>query len=293
MKRLILAALVAALLLPGCAPADSEEGDYLIYCKAALDGSGGADAVYAWSGNASGENEERIASDLVCQIIDVPAEQYESPLPQGTRLLSLQIENGLATVDLSSQYASLSGVDLTIADACITLTLCQLPAVERVCILAQGKPLPYRTRQTMTADDVLLSSMDEEVRTLRARLFFVDGESGELTSESRTIQMYEGQTKAQTVLEALLNGPETEELLPVLPEGLEVLSVRTEEGVCYVNFSKEFLEVIPHSLQQQENVIYSVVKSLCSVSDIEAVQFVVEGETVAYYGGVAIGAPLS
>lgn len=293
MKRLILLCLAAVLALAGCAPAEHGEGDYLIYGRTALETSGGSDVIGAWRSTAMGETDERVASDLVRQIMAPEEEQFESPLPQGTRLLSLNIENGLATVDLSIQYAGLSGIDLTIADACITLTLCQMPAVERVCILAQGNPLPYRLRQTMTADDVLLSGMDQEVRTLRARLFFADAESGELVSESRTIQLYEGQTKAQAVLEALLSGPETEGLLAVLPNEVDVLSVRTEEGICYVNLSQEFLEMIPHSLQEQENVVYSVIKSLCSVSDIEAVQLVVEGEAAAYYGGVPISAPLS
>ena len=293
MKRLILLCLAAVLVLAGCAPAEQGEGDYLIYGRTALETSGGGDAIGAWRSTAMGEPAERVASALVHQILAPGEEGYESPLPQGTRLLSLHIENGLATVDLSAQYAGLSGVDLTIADACITLTLCQMPAVERVCILAQGNPLPYRLRQTMTADEVLLSGRDEEVRTLRARIFFADAQTGALGSESRTIQMYEGQTRAMAVVEALLAGPESEGLLSVIPDGVDVLSVRTEEGVCYVNFSQEFLEMVPHSLQEQENVVYSVVKSLCSVSDIEAVQLVVEGETAAYYGGIAIGAPLS
>ena len=294
MKKRIAAALCAALvLLAGCAAERGGRGEYLIYCRADLDAAGGGDAVYALAANVSGENDARIASELVRRIIDAEAPGCESPLPAGTRLLSVTIEDGTATVDLSGGYAALSGVELTIADACITLTLCQLPTVERVDILCQGAPLPYRERPAMTAGGVLLSSMDEEVRTLRVRLFFADGESGDLTSESRTIQLYEGQTKAQGVLDALLEGPESAALEAVLPEGVQVRAVRVENGVCYVTLSEDFLENIPQSMHQQENVVYSLVRSLCSVSDIQAVQLSVEGSTAGYYGGVDISAPLS
>ena len=50
---------------------------------------------------------------------------------------------------------------------------------------------------------------------------------------------------------------------------------------------------MPESLQQQENVVYSLVKSLCSLSDIQAVQIAVEGETLEYYGGIDVSVPLS
>ena len=294
MKKRIAAALCAALvLLTGCAAERGGRGEYLIYCRADLDAAGGVqrDRTRAAKGTRVDLGGRRTIKKN--RIIDAEAPGCESPLPAGTRLLSVTIEDGTAIVDLSGGYAALSGVELTIADACITLTLCQLPTVERVDILCQGAPLPYRERPAMTAGGVLLSSMDEEVRTLRVRLFFADSESGDLTSESRTIQLYEGQTKARGVLEALSEGPESAALEAVLPEEVQVRAVRVENGVCYVTLSEDFLENIPQSMHQQENVVYSLVRSLCSVSDIQAVQLSVEGSTAGYYGGVDISAPLS
>ena len=89
MKKRIAAALCAALvLLTGCAAERGGRGEYLIYCRADLDAAGGGDAVYALAANVSGENDARIASELVRRIIDAEAPGCESPLPAGTRLLS-------------------------------------------------------------------------------------------------------------------------------------------------------------------------------------------------------------
>ena len=296
MKKRWIPILCALLLLPGCAaPMGVDEGEYTIYCLADLTSgaAGGEDAICPLSVSAEGETDTRIASALLSKLLEAEGETYSSPLPKGTEVLHLTIENGLAVVDLSDTYASLSGMDLTLADACITLTLCQMPSVERVSVLAEGKTLPYRQRQVMAAGDVLLSRMDDEMRTLRVRLFFPETETGSLLYESRTLQLYEGQTKAAAVLEALLHGPEDDALTAVLPEGTGVVSIRVDEGICYVNLTKEFVENMPESMQAQENVVYSLVKSLCSLSDIQAVQIAVEGETLEYYGGIDVSVLLS
>ena len=280
------------LLLTGCG-AGQDQSAYTVYCRAALDMAGGADAVYALPADAQGESDERMARSLLEQMMQASGENCESPLPAGTEILDITIDGGAAVVDLSREYAALSGVDLTIADACITLTLCQLPSVERVSVLAEGRALPYQERETMAASGILLSQTDDGVRTLRVRLYFPDRESGELMAESRRLQLYEGQSTAQVVLEALLAGPEDAHLAAVLPENTRVLSARVDEGICYVNLSKEFLENVPQSMHRQENVVYSLVKSLCSISDIQAVQISVEGDKAGYYGAVDISVPLS
>ena len=72
-----------------------------------------------------------------------------------------------------------------------------------------------------------------------------------------------------------------------------MLSGRVDEGICYVNLSQAFLEERPQSLQEQKNVVYSIVRSLCSLSDVQAVQIAVEGENIGSYGAVDVSVPLS
>ena len=288
--------LLCALLICAVGCAKKEDGlqtIYAVYCKANMDYAGGKDSVYVLKSEVEGENCERIASTLLQKMIEAQGDRYESPMPIGTSVLNVKIEGDLATVNLSEEYADLSGIDLTMADSCITLTLCQIGTVERVQILVEGNPLPYRDRQIISDANVLLSHMDDEMRLLRVRLYFLDTDTNELSSEIRKIQMYEGQSKAEALLEALLAGPRSAELTTVIPKSVEIRSVQVDAGICYVNLSKKFIENIPDSMQEQQIVIYSLVKSLCSVSDVEAVQIAVEGETISYYGSVDISSPLS
>ena len=280
MKQHVLAlALAGMLTLCACgAPSVQDGALYSVYYRTELAQSGGADAVCAVETRAEGESAERIASALLRRMLEGTQEGGVSPLPEGTQVLDVTIDGGVAVVNLSAEYTRLSGMDLTLADACIALTLSQLPEVERVSVLAQGQALPYRERQSMTAEDLLLSWMDNEARTLRARLYFYSAATGELAAETRTLQLAEGQTRAEAVL-------------PLLPEGVQVRSVRMDEGICYVTFSEDFLKNVPQTIQEQEDVLYSVVKSLCGLGDVQAVQISVEGGE-SYYGRVEINAPL-
>lgn len=67
--------------------------------------------------------------------------------------MSWEVEEGRLHLDLSEQYGGLSGVDLTVADACLTLTLCQVEGVESVYVTVEGREIPYRRVQQLGPDD--------------------------------------------------------------------------------------------------------------------------------------------
>lgn len=71
------------------------------------------------------------------------------------------MEDGCLHLDLSEQYGGLTGIDLTIADACLTLTFCQVEGVEAVYVTVEGSEIPYRPIQRLTLEDVLLSTGQE------------------------------------------------------------------------------------------------------------------------------------
>ncbi len=70
----------------------------------------------------------------------------------------------------------------------------------------------------------------------------------------------------------------------VMPEGVsidDVLGVRIEGNEAVVNFSSNFYRCCQILNQQQErNLIYSMVNTLCELPSVRAVRFQIEGETV-------------
>ena len=95
---------------------------------------------------------------LVDALLSPPETQgLATPFPEGVRLLSWELEEGRLHLDLSEQYGGLSGVDLTVADACLTLTLCQVEGVESVYVTVEGREIPYRRVQQLGPDGLLLT----------------------------------------------------------------------------------------------------------------------------------------
>ena len=118
--------------------------------------------------------ERSIPALLAALLAGPPAEEPElvSLIPQGVRVLSWSLEDRVAHVELSAAYAGLAGVDLTLADYCITLTLAQLPEVEGVRVTVSGGGQSYRDREALYPGDVLFSGVEDAPVEITAALYF-------------------------------------------------------------------------------------------------------------------------
>lgn len=294
-KTFLFAFLVLSLLLAACVRSGGTEGEnsYTIYYPAAeLRDVPGEDAIVARTvqlPDADTLTQEELAQRLLERLLaDAPDAGVRAPMPGGTTLLSLSVLGNWAQVDFSRQYARLAGIDLTLADYCVTLTLTQLDGVNAVSITSGGRELPYRETQTLTAADPLLSMREDALRPITVSLYFLDPTSGALRAEKRALALYEGQTRVNALLEALAQGPESDALAALLPEEFTVLSARVEEGTCYLNLPSDAdLGISPRQ------TVESLVLSLCSLDTVERVQIVVDGEIAAQLNGVNVGEPLT
>ena len=216
---------------------------------------------------------------------------FRQPVPSGTRLLSCTVSGNTVVVDFSSVYGQLSGIDLSMADYCVALSLLQIPGIYTVRITVNGRELAYRDKNYFRADDVLVTSPEDVVRNMAVQLHFPNGAL--LVPEERILTIYEGESQAGAVIDALLAGPESESLQPLLPEGFSVLSVRLEEGVCYLNLPESCEALLPGDVLAQRQLVMGLVRSLCSIRDVRQVQVLVDGERRDLLGTVDISHPLT
>lgn len=299
MKRFFMLMLCGLLLLSaagcGAAGTDPETPAYELYfVEADLKEANGRGALRAEAAylpkELSDAGPEEQAKSLMESLLQGPLDiTLKSPIPAGTSLLSLKLQGGRATVDLSAGYASLSGVALTLADYAVTLTLTQVPEISSVKITVRGQELAYRNKQSFASRDVLLVPEEDVISTVQAVLYFLD-ENGVLVPEERTLDLYEGNTQVFAVARALENGPEGKKLSAVLPEGFRVRSVWLEEDVCYVNLSSSQLETLPPEADLHTAAV-SLARSLCSLETVSEVRFLVDGEFARLYGTVDISEP--
>lgn len=154
---------------------------------------------------------------------------FTSPIPSDAELLECSVSGGVAVLDFSAAYGRLSDFSLTVADYCITLSACQIPGVKWLQVLVEGKPLSGRTNSYFSTEDVLLTSSEDVVKVVPVTLYFPD-QAGTLQPEKRELLIYEGENRCQRLLQALEEGPQTEGLEKLLPEGISVAGVVDGRG---------------------------------------------------------------
>lgn len=291
-KRGISVLLCAALLAAGgCAVREPGAGDpdsrsYLIYYSALSDEEG----------ESAVEGERRVLSqgqETIPGLMELLLEQPRSPelttpFPSGLQLLDWQLQEGVLHLDLSDQYYSLSGINLTLADACLTLTLCQLEEVDSVYVTVEGHELPYRAIQQLSAENILLAGGADEPMSLGVDLWYLRQGGQDLGVERRQIIKNVDQTVVEAVLSAWAEGPEEAGLKACLPQGSQILSAQVEDGVCMVDLSPEFIEGLPASQTTAALMVYAMVNTLCELDGVEAVQLYIEGQPAPAVGSLPL-----
>ena len=134
MKKLLVLFLVLALVLPFCGCSEPQDNTCSFYYLRTQDtiAYGREDALIApVSRELTGQNAE--LNYLLQLYLDGPVEEeYKSPIPRNTYLLSsLWYEDTLVLV-LSREFSALDNMQLTLAGACLTATCHDLTGAEKV-----------------------------------------------------------------------------------------------------------------------------------------------------------------
>ena len=80
-----------------------------------------------------------------------------NPFPAATSVVELQIYGSYAFVTLSDPFAQLTGMELTTACACLTLTVATLTSVDYVCLKTPTQPLDDNDQLTLHISDFLFT----------------------------------------------------------------------------------------------------------------------------------------
>ena len=221
-------------------------------------------------------------------------------IPKDVEFLDVSLDGGVVTLDLSSNYWLMSAGEEMVCRASIVWTLTSLDFVDFVSITIGGKPFT-KTDGTpignMNRNNVVIDTVvsPETKRFECFQLYFANVEENALVPEVREMEVSQNQPKERSIVEQLIAGPAESSNLPTIPADTKVRDITTtDDGICYVNFSSEFASKKNDTGVNDTLTIYSVVNSLTSLSYIEKVQFLIEGEKLEHYkDGIDISKPLA
>ncbi|HCT64610.1 MAG TPA: hypothetical protein DIC60_05010 [Lachnospiraceae bacterium] len=108
-------------------------------------------------------------------------------------------------------------------------------------------------------------------------LYFSDG-GQKLAKEQRNITYTTSESLEKKVLEELVKGPTIDELRAVVSPTTKVNSVKVYNGTAIVDLSGEFLTGLNGGSELENLRIYSIVDTLTELSNINKVQFLIDGK---------------
>lgn len=285
--------LLAALLLLSACQSQEPQGTLSLWFPSNPDAGGQtAQAVTFEAAPASDTSGSDDAIETLSKALFAgpKSEDLINPFPPGTQLLDWKLHDGQLDLELSEEYGTLTGVDLTLADYCLTLTLCQLDGVGRVYLTVTGASGPER--RLLSPEDVIFTGAEEEPRQIDVALYFPRALGKGLGFETRELTLTEDDDLYMIIAGELMSGPTDPDLQTFLPAADTLTGAWMDDSVCYVNFSSEFLAQAPQEETEQNLLLYSVVDTLGNLDSVTAVQLLVEGERLPEFGGVETNLPL-
>lgn len=240
--------------------------------------------------------EETKTEELVNLLVDELSRAPENTenraaIPETLTLLDCSVADESVILDFGSSYSTLSHTGEILTRAAIVRTLTQIPDINYVSILVDGKTLLNGSGMPvgiMTAEQFIDNSGNEinteEIATLA--LYFSNEEGDGLVKVSREVAYSSNISLEKLVVEQLIAGVKEEEqdeaqAYPAINPDTQIVSVNVWDGVCYVSLSDTFLTQVYNT--SAEVTIYSIVNSLVELSDVNKVQILINGEDELIY----------
>lgn len=160
MKRFLCLTLIASVLLGGCfrqVPQNNESVTFY-YLRSQYQYGNSQSIMGQEERQASGHRED-LRYLMVLYLMGPTDEDLRSPLPAGTRVLSVEQEEGSVTVTLSEVPASMTDVAFSLTCACLTKTCMGLTGAESVTIISGSRIV------TMGLTNLILTDSGEPTET--------------------------------------------------------------------------------------------------------------------------------
>lgn len=286
---LLFFSTVFCLLCTGCSQKKEQEyTGYYIFCPDANEMKVGYEK-YTPKAKDALELVEEFLKEMKGEPEDI---SLKKALPDEARVDEYILEDGLLTLYFSSGYGKLEGVAEILRRAAIVKTLCQIDGVDSVQFYVAGQPLTDSNLDAigyMTEDSFIDNTGGETTYKQKATLnmYFSDNTGLSLVKVPVDITYDATIPLEQLAIEQLINGPDSidgmdqENIYPTIPVGTQLNKISVKESICYIDFSAAFLK--KRTMISAEATIYSVVNTLAELSDINKVQFSINGEQVLLY----------
>ena len=133
----------------------------------------------------------------------------------------------------------------------------------------------YETGEIVPEEEI----SEEQERKTMVSIYFKDKQTGELTRETRMVDVkILANNPYQALIEMLLEGPKTESLEGTIPEGTKINGVGITGDMVFIDFTREFIDNHEGGLENESRTIYSIVNTLTELNEVNSVRILIDGK---------------
>ncbi len=278
-KIIVIIGVFMLVLLSGCQSGEEKEGKgpFLYYVN--MEGT----ALEKESYEIKEKTPEKAVDKILEKLAEPPKNiEVKASIPSKVNIKKVEVKANEVHIYMNEEYEELEEVEEILCRASIVQSLTQVEGIEKVAFYIGEEPLKTKSGDIvgfMKADSFVQDTKNalKSSQQTTLTLFFPNEKGDGLISEKVNVR-YSGDTSIEKlVIEQLMREPETSGAKQLLSPQVKVLNVSIKDGICYVNFDKQFLE-------QKYDVdprvtIYGIVNSLISNGKASRVQIAVEGKT--------------
>lgn len=292
MKKILIFFLLWAQLLsmlPGCgARNEAVEGTSMqLYYE--VESAAGLDVASAVAPETRKTQAATMQAFLEEYFKGPISEGLRSPFPAGTRVLHISADENGVILKMSGEFFTLMGVDMSIASCCIAKTLSAYAGIQSVTLSDELDTIHLEVQP----EHYLLSNDITKTEDESFTVYFSNADHRYLVAESRAAILSENETEVAYLMRQLLEGPESSQLMDVIPEGAEPLSMETSDGICFLDFPAGFYRSAPEDAYEAYMTVYGIVNTLTGIPEIQSIQFLSEGVPAEKYGMFSLSEPVT
>lgn len=206
-------------------------------------------------------------------------EDLFSPIPKGTRLLGVSLEDGLCTVNFSSEFVDNMPTETGrqgLLLQSITNTLTQLNYVSGVLFCCNGTRLQHYgsldTSNPWTWSSLPLPDA-ESSPSFSASLYVGTGTGTGLVKIPVNLEAGDPTGKPEQIVQALLDFQPQNGYYTLVPPGTRLVSVTVQDRQCNIRLAGAF----PDQPEAAEAAVQSIIVSVCSLPEIDSVRIILNG----------------
>jgi germination protein M len=240
----------------------------------------------------------KIMMDTPEQQDDLMAMGLRALLPADAEILGMSIKDGIAKVDFNS--AVLNCKDAIAESNMIQGLVAKLAGfstIEKVQFLFDGKVLetmPFGTyvKDPLGPEDINLEmSGDSDVQGAKVTVFFQSVSPSQYEYLIPITRITSSPVVTlETAIEELLAGPKEVTNMNIdIPQGTKLLGILMDEGITYINFSKEF-SALTQSDESERMVFKAIQMTARQFPEVNEVKILVDGRE--YPGDISMDTPV-